>query len=66
MARLTEPPQQGARRLSASAIRDGYIPEALHTYTHPDGRAWYWRIRLKNLQTGDKWILPLEAEGCGF
>jgi hypothetical protein len=36
MNRPTETPQQAARRLAASAIRDGYEPEALHTYTYPD------------------------------
>jgi putative DNA primase/helicase len=66
MARLTETPQQAARRLSASAMRDGYVPEALHTYTHPDGRAWYWRNRLKNSQTGEKWIRPVRPNGAGF
>ncbi|MGH8586513.1 MAG: toprim domain-containing protein [Gammaproteobacteria bacterium] len=66
MTRLRETPQQAARRLSASAIRDGYIPEALHTYTHLDGGAWYWRIRLKNPQTGEKWIRPVRLNGAGF
>jgi len=47
-------------------MRDGYMPQALHTYTHPDGGAWYWRIRLKNLQTGDKWIRPVRLNGAGF
>jgi len=59
-------PQEAARRLSASAIRDGYKPEALHTYTYPDGGPWYWRIRLKNPHTGEKWIRPMRVNGLGF
>ena len=62
----TETPQQAARRLAASAIRDGNIPEALHTYTQPDGRAWYWRIRLKHPETGEKRIRPMRLNGAGF
>ena len=33
--RPAETPQQAARRLAATAIRDGYKPEALHIYTYP-------------------------------
>ena len=62
----TETPQQAARRLAASAIRDGYKPEALHTYTYPDGGAWYWRIRLKHPDTGEKWIRPMRLNGAGL
>ena len=62
----TETLQQAARRLVASAIRDGYEPEALHTYTYPDGGAWYWRIRLKHPETGDKWIRPMRLNGVGL
>ena len=62
----TETPQQGARRLAASAMREGYKPEALYTYTHPDGGVWYWRIRLKNPHTGEKWIRPMRLNGSGL
>jgi putative DNA primase/helicase len=62
----TETPQQAARRLAGSAIRDGYEPEALHTYTYPDGGVWYWRIRLKNPHTGEKWIRPMRLNGVGL
>ena len=62
----TETPQQAARRLAASAIRDGYRPEALHEYTGPDGNPLHWRIRLKHPETGDKWIRPMRLNGEGF
>ncbi len=60
-----ETPQQAARRLSASALRDGYQPEALHPYTSASGDALFWRIRLKNPQTGDKWIRPMRRDDAG-
>ena len=62
----TETPQQAARRLSASAIRDGYRPEALHEYTDPDGTPLHWRTRLKHPETGEKWIRPMRLNGAGF
>ncbi|MGH8584786.1 MAG: DUF3987 domain-containing protein [Gammaproteobacteria bacterium] len=62
----TETPQQAARRLSASALRDGYRPEALHVYTDRDGRPLHWRIRLKHPDTGDKWIRPVRMNGAGY
>jgi 5S rRNA maturation endonuclease (ribonuclease M5) len=61
-----ETPKEAARRLAAPAIRDGYKPEALLTYTYPDGGVWYWRIRLKNPHTGKKWIRPMRLDGAGF
>ncbi len=66
MSGTTETPEKAARRLSAPAIRDGYKPQALHTYTHPDGSVWYWRIRLKSPETGDKWIRPMRRNGAGY
>lgn len=59
-------PEEAAQRLSASAIRDGYEPEALHTYTYPDGGVWYWRVRLKHRDTQEKWIRPLRRNGVGY
>src|SRR6266567_711757 len=61
-----ETPQQGARRLAANAIRDGFAPEALHTYTDHDGKPLHWRIRLKHPGTEDKWIRPMKVNGEGF
>jgi len=58
-----ETPKAAARRLAAGAIRDGFIPEALHAYTERDGNPLYWRIRAKNAQTGEKWIRPMKRVG---
>jgi len=63
---MSETPQQAARRLAASAIHDGYVPEALHTYTDAKGNPLYWRIRLKHPGTGDKWVRPMKVNGEGY
>ena len=63
---MTETLQQAARRLAAGAIREGFNPQALHEYTDPDGKPLHWRIRLKNPDTGDKWIRPMRLNGSGF
>lgn len=63
---MTETLQQAARRLAAGAIRDGFKPEALHEYTDQDAEPLHWRIRLKNPDTGDKWIRPMKLNGEGY
>ncbi|MGH8571845.1 MAG: AAA family ATPase, partial [Gammaproteobacteria bacterium] len=61
-----ETPEEAARRLAASAIRDGYVFEALHAYTYADGRPWYWRFRYRHPDTKDKWIRPMRSNGMGY
>lgn len=63
---MSETPQQAARRLAATAIRDGYKPEALHAYTDTKGNPLHWRIRAKHPDTGDKWIRPMKLNGEGY
>ncbi|MBI5611896.1 MAG: DUF3987 domain-containing protein [Gammaproteobacteria bacterium] len=63
---MNETPQQAARRLAATAIRDGYQPEALHAYTDVNGNPLHWRIRAKHPDTGDKWIRPMKLNGGDF
>ena len=63
---MSETPKDGWRRLAASAMRDGYRPEALHTYTDAHGEPLYWRIRLKHPATGEKWIRPMHRYGGEF
>lgn len=67
---MNETLQKAARRLAADAIRDGYKPEALHTYTDTNGNPLYWRIRLKHPNAApevpDKWIRPMRQNGAGF
>ncbi len=66
MTTTQETPKEAARRLAASAIRDGYNPEALHTYTDRNGKPLYWRIRAKNGKSGEKWIRPMKRHGDGY
>ena len=40
--------------------------KALHTYTDASGNPLYWRIRLKNTATGEKWIRPFHFDGQEF
>ena len=63
---MTETPQQAARRLAAGALREGFKPQALHEYTDAAGTPLHWRIRLKNPDTGDKWIRPMKLNGEGY
>ncbi|MDE2174173.1 MAG: DUF3987 domain-containing protein [Betaproteobacteria bacterium] len=58
-AAAVETPKQAARRLSDQASREGFKPEALHTYTDPAGNPIFWRIRAKHPETGAKWIRPM-------
>jgi hypothetical protein len=60
---MIETPQQAARRLAHGAIRDGFQPQALHAYTDANGQPLHWRIRLKNTDTGEKWIRPMKWDG---
>ncbi len=60
------PARLAARKLSANAIRRGFKPEALHTYTDVNGTPLFWRIRLKNQATRDKWIRPMRVQGIVY
>ena len=60
-----ETPKAAARRLSDAMLRKGFKPVALHAYTDADGKALYYRIRLKHAD-GRKWIRPMYENGAGF
>lgn len=62
MERTTESAKEAARRLSQQAIKKGFLPEALHEYRDSQGNILYWRIRLKNPATGEKWIRPMRYD----
>lgn len=49
---------QAVNRFSATKIRQGYKPEALHEYDDGDGKVVFRRIRLKH-PNGEKWIRPI-------
>lgn len=63
---MSETAQQAARRLAASAIRDGYRPDALYEYRDSNGAVVYHRIRCKRDSDGAKWIRPMRKNGHGF
>ena len=60
-----ETPKEAARRLSAGAGA-GFKAQALHEYRDADGQPIYWRMRLKNLASGEKWIRPMHWNGSAF
>ena len=57
-------PQQAARDFVEKQINEGYVPQALHVYTKPDGTSLYWRIRLKH-SDGGKCIRPMYQDANG-
>ncbi len=58
--------KQAARNLSSNATLAYPDEKALHTYTDTVGNPLYWRIRLKNTGTGEKWIRPFHFDGEQF
>lgn len=56
---MLKDPLQAALGLTERERNQGYIFETLHEYTNKDGSCWYWRIRLKNPVTQEKWIRPM-------
>jgi hypothetical protein len=60
---MTETIKEAARRLAAPMLAKGFKPEGLYQYTTPDGTMTHARMRLKNPETGDKYIRPLYLNG---
>jgi uncharacterized protein (DUF927 family) len=60
-----ETPKEAARRLSIKQISQGFVPQALHEYCDSEGKAIYWRIRLKHSTSGEKWIRPMHVNSDG-
>ncbi len=58
--------KQAARKFSNNAPLANPDEKALHTYTDTAGNPLYWRIRLKNTGTGEKWIRPFYFDGEQF
>ncbi|STY31506.1 DNA primase (bacterial type) [Legionella wadsworthii] len=64
---LPEELQNSVSKLTQKIINEGFQQEALHEYKDFKGIPIYWRIRLKNHATGEKWIRPMRwIEGKGF
>jgi len=47
-------------------LSDGYELEATHEYTDVEANIIYYKIRLKNKNTGEKWIKPLHFDGTNW
>lgn len=60
MKTVSETLQEAICRLTKKMIVRGFQQEAVHEYKDLNGNILYWRIRLKNPITGDKWIRPLK------
>lgn len=58
--------KQSARKFSCNAALANPDEKVLHTYTDSAGNPLYWRIRLKNTETGEKWIRPFYYDGQQF
>lgn len=50
--------KQYAAQIASNATLANPDEKALHTYRAKDGTPIYWRARLKNTTTGEKWIRP--------
>lgn len=46
------------RQYANKELKSGYKPQKIHPYYDASGTLIYFRIRLKNIQTGEKWIRP--------
>lgn len=62
---MVESPKDAARRLAASAIRDGFQPVAMHCYADAMGVPLFWRIRAKH-PDGRKWMRPMHYTGADY
>jgi len=59
-------PEQAAQVFSRNYIAIGFKLEAVHQYNHINGNPIYWRLRLKNSQTGKKKIWPMHVNNNGY
>lgn len=55
---------QEACKLLSKQLDTGNIIEDIYIYTHPDGRPYYWRFRVRKLD-GDKIIFPMSKTEDG-
>lgn len=55
-----------ARGFVRKPLVEGFKAQALHAYVDANGAPLYWRIRLKNPDTGGKWIRPMSRVGGKF
>ena len=60
-----ESAKQAARRLAEKPLSQGFKPDGLYAWPDLESPLFY-RIRLKNPDSGDKWIRPMYRNGVGF
>jgi 5S rRNA maturation endonuclease (ribonuclease M5) len=65
MNNLLQSAENAARHFAKKPLAQGYQFEALHTYRDSKGAPIYFRVRLKNPTTGDKWIRPMHCTQSG-
>lgn len=58
--------KQFAAKLAKQANLGTIDEKALHCYRAPDGSPVYWRVRVKNCTSGEKWIRPFWFHGDTF
>lgn len=58
--------KQYAAKLSLSSKLSSIDEKALHVYRTSDGVPIYWRVRVKCLSSGEKWIRPFYWDGGKF
>ena len=54
--------QKAAEQLAAFKMKDGFILQALHEYRDELSQSIYWKIRLKQIETNEKWIRPMALD----
>lgn len=63
---LHQQAQHFADAQATKQAKHGFSFIKLHCYTNQDGAPIYWKIRLKNLATGEKWIRSFSSGEHGF
>jgi hypothetical protein len=62
----TEQIKEFARSFAEKSKVESPDEQALHAYTDVSGNPLYWRVRVKNTGTGEKWIRPFYHDGKKF
>lgn len=67
---MSAPTHEQVKKYAAQIAKKSGIAnpneKALHVYLDTDGTPLYWRVRVKNTTTGDKWIRPFYWNGEAF
>lgn len=63
---MTETAKEGVNRLAGFMLAKGYQLETLHEYTDQNGSPFFVRVRLRHLDSGEKWIRPMRLVGDSY